>query len=73
MKKLHCSIDRFEGDIAVIELGRGMILELDRSYLPEGARENDVFEVRFEKDDEAKDRRIKKIKALQQKLPRNSR
>ena len=73
MKKLFCSIDRFEGDIAVIELGRGMILDIDRSFLPDDARENEVFEVRFIRDDAEKDRRIKKIRALQQKLLKKSR
>lgn len=35
-------IDRFEGDIAVLETDGGMI-ELNRFYLPENAAEGDVL------------------------------
>ena len=35
-------IDRFEGDIAVLETDNGMI-ELNRFYLPEDASEGDII------------------------------
>ncbi|MHB8928012.1 MAG: DUF3006 domain-containing protein [Bacillota bacterium] len=43
-------IDRFEGDVAVIEWGEATI-EIPRGELPAGAAEGSVLTVRFEVDE----------------------
>lgn len=38
-------IDRFEGEFAVCEADEGNMINIEKSKLPEGAREGDVLEV----------------------------
>lgn len=59
-------IDRFEGDIAVIECGEACHFDLPRSALPEGAKEGDVIAVEIDAD--AAEARRKKIATLRKRL-----
>lgn len=59
-------IDRFEGDIAVIEYGDEQHFDLPRSSLPEGAKEGDVIAVEIDKDET--DARQKRISSLRKRL-----
>ncbi len=45
-------VDRFEGDLAVVEVDGGAMLDLPRWLLPRGAREDDVLAVTVEADAE---------------------
>ena len=51
-------IDRFEGDYAVVETGKGMV-NIPRSELPKGAKEGDTLRISIDADDtEARKNRI---------------
>lgn len=51
-------IDRFEGDIAVVEY-KGKKYDIPRAWLPVGAKEGDVLVVTLVVDEEATTRRRK--------------
>ena len=38
-------IDRFEGDYAIVELPDRTMVDLHRRFLPESAKEGDVFDI----------------------------
>jgi len=42
---MKVSIDRFEGEIAVCEQDNGEILHIEKSRLPENAKEGDVLDI----------------------------
>ena len=42
---MKVSIDRFEGEIAVCEQENGEILHIEKSRLPENAKEGDVLDI----------------------------
>ena len=42
---MKVSIDRFEGEIAVCEQENGEILNIEKSRLPENAKEGDVLDI----------------------------
>ena len=42
---MKVSIDRFEGEIAVCEQDNGEILNIEKSRLPENAKEGDVLDI----------------------------
>lgn len=46
-------IERFEGDIAVIEIDKGNFAHMDRKLLPD-ATEGDVININIEKDETKK-------------------
>ncbi|GAW94350.1 DUF3006 domain-containing protein [Calderihabitans maritimus] len=60
-------IDRFEGDMAVIEYN-GKTFDLPRSLLPEEAKEGDVLKISIEIDKEETEKRRKKIEKLMDEL-----
>ncbi|GAW92763.1 DUF3006 domain-containing protein [Calderihabitans maritimus] len=60
-------IDRFEGDMAVIEYN-GKTFDLPRSLLPEEAKEGDVLKMSIEIDKEETEKRRKKIEKLMDEL-----
>lgn len=68
MKEFNAVIDRIESDIAVLELMGGYIIEIPITYLPEDSKDGKVLKVRIDFDKEEEKKRIKKIKALQEKL-----
>ncbi|GAW92476.1 DUF3006 domain-containing protein [Calderihabitans maritimus] len=60
-------IDRFEGDMAVIEYN-GKTFDLPRSLLPKEAKEGDVLKLSIEVDKEETEKRRKKIEKLMDDL-----
>ena len=63
-------IDRFEGDWAVLEMGR-RTFNFPRSLLPEGAREGDVLDIKIAVDNLATTKRKMKIDKLAGELFRD--
>lgn len=59
-------IDRFEGEIAVIECSEGLHFDLPRSALPDGAKEGDVIALTI--DDAETEARRKRIAGLRKRL-----
>lgn len=45
---MKISIDRFEGEFAVVELKDGKIVDMPRALLPEDAKEGDIIEIRID-------------------------
>jgi len=69
--QMRVVIDRFEGDLAVIEWGKSMI-EVPRGELPAGAAEGSVLTVRFEVDEaETTARRARAAEAIRRLRERN--
>ena len=42
---MNFTIDRFEGVFAVVETEKGDFFDIPKAFLPEGAKEGDVFSV----------------------------
>ncbi len=68
------SIDRFEGNYAVLIIGEeGDRLDIQRSFLPEEAKEGDFIKIRIEispdKTREAKEKSADLIEKLKRRLP----
>ena len=62
--KFYGTLDRFEGNIAVILIGdEGETIEISKSLLPDGCKEGDLISFRLEKKD-------KKTKAEKEKVER---
>lgn len=64
-------IDRFEGHFAVCEKMDRTMIDIERSKLPDGAKEGDVLELQEDKiiiDREATDKRKKEIELLTEDL-----
>ena len=59
-------VDRIEGDVAVLELLRNVIVNIPVKCLPNGVKENDVISLSIDSD-EKKDR-LEKIKNLENSL-----
>ena len=60
-------IDRFEGDWAVIEMGK-TIFSIPRSLLPEEARVGDVLIIEIHVDEKATEERRTRVNRLMDKL-----
>lgn len=60
-------IDRFEGEYALVELEDGSVLPVPAQLFP-GAREGDVVEIRIDRAETARRRRL--IEELRQKVAR---
>lgn len=45
---MKVTIDRFEGEYAVIELESGGTADMPRILIPDGAKEGDVIEIRLD-------------------------
>lgn len=50
---LSLSLDRFEGDLAVLASEEGATIDVPRAWLPTDARPGDVLSVAFVRDDDA--------------------
>lgn len=55
-------IDRFEGDFAVVEISRGVMADMPRILLPEGAKEGDAVDISVQQEETGE--RQEKIKKL---------
>lgn len=51
-------IDRFEGDIAIVELQDGNIVECSKLLLPKGSKEGDILCISIEKEATEEKKRI---------------
>ncbi len=70
---MYYSLDRFEGELAVLEDDGERTKTVPRVLLPEGSRPGDVFRLegnRYLPDPAETDRRRKEIRRLQDKLRR---
>lgn len=45
---MKVTIDRFEGEFAVIEFESGKTADMPRIFVPNGAKEGDVIEIRID-------------------------
>lgn len=54
------TIDRFEGDIAIIELENGKIIDIPNLILPSNSKEGDIISIKIDKKEtEKRQQRIK--------------
>ena len=60
------SIDRIEGDLAVIEIAAGKTVTVPLAALPNGVKEGNVIRLAIDRDEEA--RRKKKTRSLFDRL-----
>lgn len=63
---MKVTIDRFEGDFAVVELDSRDTVDLPKILVPDGAEEGDILEIRVDHDETAK--RKKRIEKLTEGL-----
>lgn len=47
-------IDRFEGNLAVVELENGKLIDIPKEVVPEGAREGDVVKTTIDRQETQK-------------------
>lgn len=52
--KLKVIIDRFEGDIAVVELEDGKVVNMAKTLLPQTAKEGSVIKIEIDEDETQK-------------------
>ena len=62
------SLDRFEGDVAVLASEAGVSIDVPRAWLPPGVKPGDVLTVSFARDDAATRKLARDTKALQDEL-----
>ena len=60
------TIDRFEGEIAVVEIAEGKTVNIPRAALPDGIKEGAVLRIEIDPDEAAK--RKKKTRSLFDRL-----
>ena len=65
---MQVTIDRFEGDVAVIELESGEIMRVPRAELPEETAEGDMVELTFGINPAATDRRAQQARDVLNEL-----
>lgn len=63
---MKVTIDRFEGDFAVVELEIRDMVDLSKDLVPDGAEEGDILEIRVDYSETA--RRKKRIEKLTEGL-----
>ena len=63
---MKVTIDRFEGDFAVVELVSRDMVDLSKNLVPDGAEEGDILEIRV--DYSEADKRKKRIEKLTEGL-----
>jgi len=66
--RMHVSVDRIEGDIAVLLSREAHRWLLPAELLPEGTKEGDVLAVTLEQDPEETESRRRRIGELQRRL-----
>lgn len=67
MEDKVCTIDRFEGDYAVIEYGRETF-NFPKALLPEGCKAGDALEFHIHVNNDLIKDRVDRIEALRRKL-----
>lgn len=65
---MQVTIDRFEGDVAVIELESGDVMRVPRAELPEETVEGDTVELTFGLNPAATDRRAQQARDILNEL-----
>ncbi|HDS09013.1 MAG TPA: DUF3006 domain-containing protein [Firmicutes bacterium] len=68
MKELTGSIDRIEGELAVIILDKGGELIIPKDSLPTGNHEGSVVKIKISLDPEEEKKRLEEVKNLQERL-----
>lgn len=68
MDRLIGTIDRIEGELAVILFDQGGEFVIHTDYLPEGWHEGAVVNIKLELDDKEEKRRLDEVAKLQEKL-----
>jgi hypothetical protein len=63
---MKVTVDRFEGDFAVVELENGDFVNMHKGLLPEGVKEGGV--ILIEKDGEETEKRRRRISGLLEEL-----
>jgi hypothetical protein len=66
--KVRLSIDRFEGDIAVLLTDDGHQINVPKTLLPKGVRAGDILTLTIERDTEATKKVAKETRAIQDEL-----
>jgi len=62
---VQLSLDRFEGQLAVLASEDGASIDVPRAWLPADARPGDVLTVAFARDDDATRKLAEETKAIQ--------
>jgi len=71
--KFYGTLDRFEGNIAVILIGdEGETIEISKDLLPEGCKEGDLISFKLEKKDKKTKIEKEKVENLIKKLARGT-
>ncbi|MDO8462981.1 MAG: DUF3006 domain-containing protein [bacterium] len=65
---MQVTVDRFENDIAVIELENGETIRIPRTELPEETAEGDVLDLTFGSTPTETDRRAQRAKDILNEL-----
>ncbi|WP_337174837.1 DUF3006 domain-containing protein [Paludisphaera sp.] len=65
---VQLSLDRFEGDLAVLAAEDGASIDVPRAWLPDDARPGDVLTVAFARDEAATRKLAAETVALQAEL-----
>jgi hypothetical protein len=65
---VQLSLDRFEGDLAVLAAEDGASIDVPRAWLPADARPGDVLTVAFARDDDATRKLAAETRTLQDEL-----
>lgn len=63
---MKVTIDRFQGDFAVVELPNGKMIDIPKALVPREAKEGDVLSIEIDKDETK--RRKKEIESLMDDL-----
>jgi len=70
--KIRVVIDRFEGELAVLEIAGEGVVDWPRKFLPEGSHEGAILDFDIELNPEAEAKQRKKVAALQDELLRRT-
>ncbi|WP_165073404.1 DUF3006 domain-containing protein [Paludisphaera rhizosphaerae] len=65
---VQLSVDRFEGDLAVLATEDGASIDVPRAWLPEGAKPGDVLTLSLQRDDAATAKLAADTKKVQDEL-----
>lgn len=65
---VQLSIDRFEGDLAVLATEDGASIDVPRAWLPEGTKPGDVLTLALKRDDAATAKLAADTKKIQDEL-----
>jgi Protein of unknown function (DUF3006) len=71
---MKATVDRFEGDVAVLLLRNDESIKFDMplALLPEGVREGDILDILITIDEKATDESIARVSSLMERLKRKN-